>query len=522
MNARVRVDFPAKHSMADHARPFGIKRPVLEQDFDLMDEFYAIEARDSFWAYRQYLDPNLTKGWFPYDLSYHLQEFYRRLILGQRPIMVIEAPPQHGKSRALHDFISWVAGKSPEFKTMYASYSEDLGVAANMALQRTYDDRSKYGRVFPKTQISQTNVVSAVAGSGRFLRNSTFLEYVNQKGSFRNTTVRGQTTGKGLDVGIVDDPIKGRAEAQSKIIRDATWNWLNDDFFTRFSEYAGFILTATRWHIDDPSGRLLARNPDAIVLKYPAEYRVPRSTNAEPYRSIVKDPRKVGDPLFPEFKSKTFLAERKKNLTAASWESLFQQSPIISGGGDFPIDKVKYARNLPSREDIKRSARYWDKAGTEDGGKRTAGVLMHLLKDGRFYVSSVIKGQWSAWDREKIIKSTAAMDREVWGRVEIWTEQEPGSGGKESAERTIANLAGYPIKADKVTGAKEVRAEPYAAQWQAGNVILHVANWNVEYVDEHETFPAGTFNDQVDAAAGAFAKLVNKLYKYDSTLSWVG
>jgi predicted phage terminase large subunit-like protein len=507
--------------MADHAK--GKPRVWVEEDFDLIEEYYAMEARENLWAFRQYMDPNLTKGWFPQDISEHFQAFYERLINGERPKMVVEAPPQHGKSRGLADFVAWVAGKSPELRTIYASFSEDLGTAANMYLQRMIDDREKYGRVFPKTQISASNVVTAVAGSGRYLRNSNFLEFVNQKGSFRNTTVRGQINGKSLDLGLIDDPLKGREAAQSKQVRDSTWAWLSDDFFSRFSEYAGLILTATRWHVDDPTGRFLAQFPDAIVLKYPAEYVIPRKVPGEPYRSIVKDKRKVGEPLFPQFKSKAFLAERKKNSTQASWESLYQQSPIVSGGGMFPIDKVRYAQNMPTKEDIKRSVRYWDKAGTEGGGKRTAGVLMHLLKDGRFYVSSVIKGQWNAWDREAIMKSTAQMDRATWGRVENWVEQEPGSGGKESAERTIANLAGFSIRADKVTGSKEDRAEPYAAQWQGGNVILHAnPKWNVDYVDEHETFPAGTYIDQVDAAAGAFAKLINKTYKYDSTLAWVG
>lgn len=513
MNMRVRTSPAGK-----------VERVWDEEDFELIEEYYALQARNDLWAFRQYMDANLVKGWFPQDLSIHLQEFYADLIAGKRPKIVIEAPPQHGKSRGLHDAIGWMAGKSPELRTIYASFSDDLGVLANTYLQRMYDDRSKYGRVFPDTRISTDNVVTAAMGSGKFARNTKFLEYVGQKGSFRNTTVGGQINGKGLDIGVIDDPLKGREAAQSKKIRDKTWSWLSDDFLTRFSEYAGLIITATRWHVDDPTGRFLQRYPDAKVLKYPAEWRTPRSTAEQPYRSIVKDPRKVGQILFPEFKSKEFIIENfKKQMTQASWESLYMQSPIISGGGMFPIDRIKYARNMPQKEDIKRSVRYWDKAGTEGGGKRTAGVLMHQLKDGRFYVSSCISGQWSAWDRENIIKATAHMDKAQWGRVEIWVEQEPGSGGKESAERSIANLAGFPIKADKVTGAKEDRAEPYAAQWQGGNIILHAnPSWNVPFMDEHETFPDGAFIDKADAAAGAFAKLVKKTYAYDSSLKWVG
>ena len=62
------------------------------------------------------------------------------------------------------------------------------------------------------------------------------MQYVNHDGDFRNTTVQGQITGFGLDLGVIDDPIKGRAEASSLANRDKTWNWLTDDFFSRFSD----------------------------------------------------------------------------------------------------------------------------------------------------------------------------------------------------------------------------------------------------------------------------------------------
>jgi len=105
--------------------------------------------------------------------------------------------------------------------------------------------------------------------------------------------------------------------------------------------------------------------------------------------------------------------------------------------------------------------------------------------------------------------------------IEIHVEQEPGSGGKESAERTIQNLRGYSAYADRVTGDKETRAEPYAAQVQVGNVDLLRGPWNQDFVDEHETFPTGKYKDQVDAAAGAFSKLIITGSSYDDSYGWV-
>jgi predicted phage terminase large subunit-like protein len=381
-----------------------------------------------------------------------------------------------------------------------------LGVRTNLRLQRIIDG-PKYQRVFPHTRLSLTNTVRE--GVGRYARNSSLLEYVGQRGFFRNTTVEGQITGQGLDMGLVDDPMKGRAEAQSKHQRDKVWNWLMDDFFTRFSEMAGMIFTMTRWHIDDPIARFIERFPNAVIISFPAI-----AAHDELYR-------RKGEALFPEHKSLEFLLERKHGMSQASWESLYQQNPIIVGGGMFPIEKFRFINRPPDKQHVKRSVRYWDKAGTADGGAYTAGVLMHELVDGSgFVISDVRRGQWSSFDRETRIRQQAAMDNAIWGRVDIWVEQEPGSGGKESAERTILNLKGFVAKADKVTGAKELRADPYAAQMQQGNIILVSADWNQAFVDEHEAFPNSKTKDQVDAAGAAFVKVTEKR-GYDTSLSWV-
>lgn len=484
-----------------------------EADIDLLEEYYAVESRESLWAFRQYMDPTMIKGWWPQEVSRQFQIFFDKLILGLRPKLVIEAPPQHGKTRGLQDFIAWASGKAPHLRTIYASFSDDLGVSTNSFLQRRMDD-DKYQRVFPDTRLNST----AAAKDTAYQRNSSLLEFVGQKGSFRNTTVNGQVNGKSLDLGVIDDPLKGREQAQSKAIRDKTWNWLMDDYFSRFDDAAGLIITMTRWHIDDPTGRFIEHFPDCVVLKYPAfAVLEPR----EGLRNDAWDPRKIEDePLFPQFKSKAFLKERQKSYTVASWESLYQQSPIVSGGGMFPINKIKYQKSKPGKNDIKKLIRYWDKAGTSGGGAYTCGVLCALLNSGGWIILDVVRGQWSAFERETYIKAVAEADEAIYGRFETWVEQEPGSGGKESAERTVANLAGYSIKVDKVTGSKEIRAEPYAAQWQGGTIELLVAKWNVEFVDEHEVFPTGKYKDQVDAAAGAFAKTIGKQYNYDTSMKW--
>jgi predicted phage terminase large subunit-like protein len=142
----------------------------------------------------------------------------------------------------------------------------------------------------------------------------------------------------------------------------------------------------------------------------------------------------------------------------------------------------------------------------------TAGALLHKLRDGQFLIGHMARGHWSALEREERIKYWAHQDRSMLGgyaaSYEVGVEQEPGSGGKESAEATIRNLAGFRVFADKVTGSKEVRAEPFAAQVQGSNVLLRAGDWALELLDELDRFPNGRYRDQVDACSGAFNRLI--------------
>ncbi len=161
---------------------------------------------------------------------------------------------------------------------------------------------------------------------------------------------------------------------------------------------------------------------------------------------------------------------------------------------------------------VVKRIRSWDKAGTEAAGKYSAGVLMGKLASGRFIVEDVVRGQWGALQREQIMRSTAERDARLSPAPEIWLEQEPGSGGKESAEASVRNLAGFIVHTERPTGAKTVRAQPLAAQVQAGNVDVIAADWTVDYIREHHSFDeradsGGLVCDQVDASSAAFNKL---------------
>jgi len=122
----------------------------------------------------------------------------------------------------------------------------------------------------------------------------------------------------------------------------------------------------------------------------------------------------------------------------------------------------------------------------------------------RFWLLDIRRGQWDSSKREEIIKNTALSDTR---KVYIAIEQEPGSGGKESAEATVRELAGWKVTVDIPTGDKTSRADTFSVQVNNGNLRMVPAGWNLEYLDEMKYFPMSKFKDQIDASSGAFSQL---------------
>jgi len=198
-------------------------------------------------------------------------------------------------------------------------------------------------------------------------------------------------------------------------------------------------------------------------------------------------------------------------LASSNSAAQLQQRPAPRSGGMFPIAKIKLVKTF-DRSAIIASVRYWDKASTEGAGCQSAGVLMHKLFDSTYAVEDVQAGQWSINERNARMLQMAVLDKERCEsskvKIQTWIEREPGSGGKESAEISVKELAGHPVFCDTAKIDKEVRAEPFSSQVAGGNVSCIIGSWTDAFFGQLELFPKGTWIDQADAASGAFNKLV--------------
>jgi hypothetical protein len=237
----------------------------MKLDLDAWADAYIaalyVLALNDFGLFRQLIHPDMLWGWWLDEAARELTKFARDLIDGRRPILALMAPPQHGKSWTVWDFVAWFAGKYPNLKTIFASYSDELGTSANRYLFRTISTNSTFHKIFPDLRV----------GAPGWAANNNVIEFAGCQGSFRNTTVDGAINGFGLNLGVIDDPVKGVAEANSKLQRDKTWAWFINDFFNRFDKNAGLLIGMTRWHVDDVLGRMLEHFGERVrVLRYPA------------------------------------------------------------------------------------------------------------------------------------------------------------------------------------------------------------------------------------------------------------
>lgn len=449
---------------------------------------------------------DFTRYTFPeFEVNWHhrlICSYFDRVVSGEIKRLMVFSPPRHGKSQLLsRQLPAYWFGHYPDAQIIAGSYSADLAGRFNRDVQRIID-LPEYARLFPKTRLNRHSVRDNVTGG--YLRNSDIFEVVGRRGTYRGAGVGVGITGMGFNLGILDDVIKDDSEANSQAYRNRLWGWYRSTFYTRQEKDAAIVFTITRWHEDDIAGRILemAKNePDADqweILTLPAIAEHPIADY---------DPREIGEPLWEGKFDRKALRTIKAVAGEYRWGALYQQRPKAPDGNRIKRPWLKIVDASPAARHVKRT-RYWDKGGTQDGGAYTAGVLL-LEYEGITYIEDVVRGQWSAGEREAVIKQTAIMDAERFGSkmaVTIWIEQEPGSGGKESAENTIRNLSGFVIKADRPSGDKDTRLEPFAAQAEAGNVRLVKGQWNYGYIEELVAIPNGKYRDQADATAGAFNK----------------
>ena len=405
--------------------------------------------------------------------------------------MMVFMPPGSAKSTyASVVFPSKYLGEAPNRKLILASYGDDL--ARKMGRRtRSIVKQARYAGIWGCRLTSESQAAQ---------------EFSLTNGSeYMACGILGGVTGNRANGIIIDDPIKGREQANSETVRAKTWDAYEDDLKTRLIPGGWIVLIQTRWHEDDLAGRILPtgwNGESGNILCKDGNYWEVLCLQAR--CEVDNDPlgRERGQYLWPEWFDQKHWSQFEQN--ARTWSALYQQRPSPLDGDLFKPDQIKVIDALPA-ENI-QWVRGWDLASTTDGDY-TAGVKLGRLPDNRLVIADVARMRVGPDQRDAALVNTAALDGR---RTKQSIPQDPGQAGKTQVLYLTRSMVGYNVISSPESGDKVTRAEPVAAQINVGNVSMLRGDWNAALIAELRMFPNGKYDDQIDGLSRAFAELIGK------------
>lgn len=277
------------------------------------------KARAELAAYIDYTTPNYVHSYFSRIVCAALDKFILDMQAGLRPVIIFQAPPQHGKSEIVSRKLPpFLLGRFPDWNISAASYSSTLADSMSLNVRRNMASQ-KHQKLFP-------NPVAK-----RKYTKDTNREFTSPSGNggYIGDGVGGGFTGFPADVFIIDDPIKNAEEALSATTKESHWNWYQSTCKTRMSANSGQIIMATSWAEDDLPGRIqtLHRGSERLtILRFPAI-----NNSGE----VGYNPKLPEGALIPELHPLSQLQEFKTELSDYWWSAIYQQSPKALGGNVF-------------------------------------------------------------------------------------------------------------------------------------------------------------------------------------------
>lgn len=395
--------------------------------------------------------------------------------------LIIEVPPRHGKTMSVSRlFPPWGIGRNSYMRFMLASYGASLA-EKNSRYARNFLRSPYYQAIFPDIHLSTDSA------------NVRSWDIADYEGGCDAFGIDGSATGKGAHGLICDDLVKNRAEAESALMRDKTWDAFTGDLYNRLEPYGFIVLMFTRWHMDDPVGR-------AVEMEQEGWVRIHLPALAEENDQLK---RPIGQALWPA----RYNEERLKQINSAIGEynfaSQYQQRPMPSKAGLFDTSKITIVDTLPK---LIQRVRFYDLAATaKKHSDYTAGVLLGVDADENIYICHVYRVQKTPVHVEADIVQNAITDS-TNTRIRLEAEKQ----GIVQLDYLLrkAELRPYTIDAKAPEGDKYTRAQPIASRVNAGKVfMLRGVEWNRAFLDELAVFPMGAHDDQVDALSGAYDAL---------------
>ena len=390
-------------------------------------------------------------------------------------------PPRHSKSWTLRAYVAWCIGRHPKWQIIYATSSDSLAMDAGREI-RDMVASEEFRAIFPGVELR----VDSQAAS-RF--------HTNHGGIFLAVGLGTRIQGRGVNLGIIDDPIGDPRDADSEAKKASLWQWYSPGFYSRLMPDGRVVVNHTRWREDDLIGRVLKEHAHQNwrVVNYPA---------------ILPN----GEALWPEFWPLEVLLDIKETSSTRDWEAVYQGRPTADEGGILKRHWwQRWSRSEPPP--IEHVVLSLDTAFSE--------------KDSADYSAATVWGYFRSKDTEDDTKSPKVYDNiillDAWqGRVDfpdlraqckaLIKKHEPDTvliEKKASGQSLIQELRrqGIPVVAytpdrDKVARAYSVQSifESDCVWAPAGKSFADMV------IDQCAAFPTGAHDDLVDCTVQALIR----------------
>lgn len=454
------------------------------------------------------------KPYEPFAVGIHTKEICRlidesidNLRKGQSTFLLIKVHFRAGKSDIVSRYLPpHFLGEFPDKDVMVVAYGQSLAMDFSKA-SRNVIRSDLYKEIYPNYELN-----GGVFSWG----------FANHIGVVTESGITSGITGKGYTLGICDDYISSRSEAESETIRNSLWEHFTNDFLTRRAPTSITIVLATPWHVDDIIGRIERKidpNSEDYEKNFPKFKVISFPAMDGDVEIGVKNKEKYGDKkyhlekihykyLFPERFDENWYKSQFASLGSYAASGLLQCNPQIRGGNLFSVDKIQYHNSF---EEFPKTKYYrvWDLAHTAKQTQKpdpdwTSGTLLTYTKiDGAWHlwIKDVARMRGKSPERDNYIRVVSDKDG---NGVEIDVENSVDSKDAVSNMQTILNgrriVKPLNIGIDKVARASYV--EPI---FEAGHVHVLRSEWNLDWLNEIKSFPSGKHDDQVDnITAGYF------------------
>ena len=391
------------------------------------------------------------------DAPAHLQpllDVFERIARGEQVRALVSTPPQHGKSQTCLHALVWLLQRQPNRRHAYATYAQQFSRDQSLIASRISDEHKLD---LDRSTLDRWNTP--------------------QGGGVVWTSRGGPLTGHPVDgVLLVDDLLKDREEANSHTIRQKAMGWLSSVAFTRMHPGASAVIVATRWHLDDPTGRLMEK-AGWEYIKLPA----------------IND---AGQALWPEQRPLDWLESQRQQLLPADWSALYMCEPIADGTEVY--QPPTYYDALPD-EPFQHAAGFDAAYTTRTTSDYTVTLLGRKVGD-RIYLTDLLRHR--AEPRVYLPMMKAAGVTHVH-----WFASATERGLASLLQREGITVTLLPTTTDKLA-----RAIPSATAWNRGEILLPLhAPWAPAVVGELTSFTGQ--DDRHDDIVDALAALHHALAK---------